>query len=271
MKGHIRERSPGRWAIILDVRDPQTGKRKRRWHSFEGGRRQAQIECARLIAELQGGAAVDPTRETIAAFLERWLEHMRGQVAPRTHERYAELCRWHLVPLLGGLTLMKLQPSHISAAYAKALTSGRRDGTGGLSPRTVTHIHRVLRESLQQAARWQLLVRNPADMVKPPRVERRQMRTLDPDQTMTLIEAARGTNMFMPILLGVLCGLRRAEATALRWRGIDLDHGQLSVTASTEQTGVGDTGERNQEREGSHRRPAGADARGTAPAPDPAG
>jgi hypothetical protein len=28
MKGHIRERSPGRWAIVIDVRDPQTGKRK---------------------------------------------------------------------------------------------------------------------------------------------------------------------------------------------------------------------------------------------------
>jgi hypothetical protein len=27
MKGHIRERSPGHWAIVLDVRDPQTGKR----------------------------------------------------------------------------------------------------------------------------------------------------------------------------------------------------------------------------------------------------
>jgi len=43
MKGHIRERSPGHWAIVIDVRDPQTGKRKRRWHSFKGTKRQAQI------------------------------------------------------------------------------------------------------------------------------------------------------------------------------------------------------------------------------------
>lgn len=239
MKGHLRERSPGHWAIVLEGRDPETGQRRRRWHSFAGSKRQAQIECARLIAELQGGAAVDPSRETVAVFLTRWLEHMRGQVAPRTHERYGELVCKHLVPLVGGLTLTKMQPSHISSAYAKALTSGRRDGAGGLSPRTVHHLHRVLRQALQQALRWQLLTRNPADAVRPPKVERRQMRTLDPDQTVTLIEAARGTNMFMPILLGVLCGLRRSEATALRWRAIDLDHGQLSVTASTEQTGSG--------------------------------
>jgi hypothetical protein len=30
MKGHIRERSPGHWAIILDQHDPATGRRKRK-------------------------------------------------------------------------------------------------------------------------------------------------------------------------------------------------------------------------------------------------
>jgi hypothetical protein len=72
MRGHLRERSPGHWAIVIDVRDPQTGKRKRRWHSFEGTKRQAQIECARLIAEMQGGVTVDPSRITVAEFLDRF-------------------------------------------------------------------------------------------------------------------------------------------------------------------------------------------------------
>ena len=40
----------------------------------------------------------------------------------------------------------------------------------------------------------------------------------------------------MPILLAVLCGLRRGEITALRWRSVDLERGKLSVIASTEQT-----------------------------------
>ncbi len=103
MKGHIRERSPGHWAIVIDVRDPQTGKRKRRWHSFAGTKRQAQVEAARLISELQNGTRIDPSRMTVAAFLERWIEHMQGQVSPRSHERYAELCRKNIAPLLGGL------------------------------------------------------------------------------------------------------------------------------------------------------------------------
>jgi integrase len=239
MKGHIRERSPGHWAIVIDVRDPTTGKRKRRWHSFAGTKRGAQVECARLLTELKAGTAIDPSRMTVAAFLERWIEHMQGQVSPRSHERYAELCRKNLAPLLGGLTLTKLQPAHISAAYAKALASGRRDGQGGLSARTVTHMHRVLREALQQAVRWQLLARNPVDACKPPKVEHKQMRVLDAAATAELIEAARPYSMFMPILLAVTTGMRRGEIAALRWKSVNLEVGQLAVVASTEQTKAG--------------------------------
>jgi integrase len=239
MKGHIRERSPGHWAIVIDVREPVTGQRKRRWHSFAGTKRQAQVECARLLTDQKAGTAVDPSRMTLAGFLDRWIEHMEGQVSPRSHERYAEIARKSLVPLLGSLALTKLQPAQISQAYAKALASGRRDGSGGLSARTVTHMHRVLREALQQALRWQMLARNPADAVKPPKVERKQMSVLDTDATARLIEAARGSSLAAPILLGVLCGLRRGEIVALRWRNVDLDRGQLSVVASTEQTDAG--------------------------------
>jgi integrase len=239
MKGHLRERSPGHWAIVIDVRDPAAGKRKQRWHSFKGTKREAQRECARLISELDKGTAVEPSRMTVAAFLERWIEHMEGQVSPRSHERYAEIARNNLVPLLGGLVLTKLRPEQISQAYAKALTSGRRDGSGGLSPRTVTHMHRVLREALQQAVQWQMLARNPADAVKPPKVEHKEMSVLDMDATVKLIEVARPHRIFVPILLGVLCGLRRGEIAALRWRSVKLELGQLTVCASVEQTRAG--------------------------------
>jgi integrase len=239
MKGHIRERSPGRWAIVIDVRDPATGKRKRRWHSFAGSKRQAEAECRRLLTELEGGAYIDPAKETIASFLDRWLAHMQGQVSPRSHERYAELCRKNIAPLLGGMSLTKLQPAHISAAYSKALTSGRRDGTGGLSPHTVRHMHRVLRQALQQALQWQLLARNPADAVKPPKVERGKMHTYDIGQTAELIEALRGSRLLIPVMLAVLCGLRRGEIAALKWSSADLDSGQLAVVESAEQTRAG--------------------------------
>ena len=68
MKGHIRERSPGHWAIILDLRDPATGKRRRKWHKFAGTKRKAQDECARLISELNGGSTSNRPRSRSGNF-----------------------------------------------------------------------------------------------------------------------------------------------------------------------------------------------------------
>jgi integrase len=65
------------------------------------------------------------------------------------------------------------------------------------------------------------------------------MAVLDTDATAELIEAARETPLFMPIMLGVRCGLRRGEVVALRWRNVDLERGQISVVASAEQTDRG--------------------------------
>src|SRR5262249_33667048 len=87
-------------------------------------------ECARLLTEIKNGTHIDPSRMTVAAFFERWIEHMQGQVSPRSHERYAEIARKNLAPLVGGGALTKVQPTQISEAYAKALASGRRDGKG---------------------------------------------------------------------------------------------------------------------------------------------
>src|SRR5215472_13173461 len=61
------------------------------------------------------------------------------------------------------------------------------------------------------------------------------MQTLDVSQALAMIELARGGAIFIPVLLGVLCGLRRGEICALRWRNIDLDSGRLSVVASMEE------------------------------------
>src|SRR5262249_39215902 len=97
-------------------------------------------------------------------------------------------------------------------------------------------MHRILRQALQQAVRWQLLARNPADAVKSPKLERKEMKVLNADGTAELTEAARKPTLFMPILLAVLCGIRRGEIAALRWRSVDLERGQLSVVASAEQT-----------------------------------
>jgi len=237
MKGHLKERSPGHWSIVIDVPDPATGKRRRKWHSFKGTKRQAQIECARLISAIQTGHYLEPSKTMLAQFLERWLEHMKAQLSPKSHARYCELVRKNIVPLFGSIILTKLRAEVIDAAYAKALASGRRDGRGGLSPQTVIHMHRVLKKALGQAVKWELLIRNPVDAASPPKASRGKMNTYDLDQTAELIERMRPTRMLVPTLLAALCGMRRGEIAALRWKNVDLTTGQLAVLESAEQVG----------------------------------
>jgi integrase len=237
MKGHIRERSPGHWAIILDQHDPATGKRRRKWHSFKGTKREAQVECSRLITAMSGGTYLEPNKLTVAAFFATWLKHIKSQVSPKTFERYSGIVNQNIIPLLGAVVLGKLKPVQITEAYAKALAGERRDGKqGGLSPRTVGHMHRVLKQGLSQAVRWESLNRNPADAVDPPKVEWKPVQTYDLPQSVNVLDAMRDKPIFVPVLLAILCGLRRGEICALRWRNVDLAGGQLSVVESLEQT-----------------------------------
>ncbi len=241
MKGHIRERAPGHWAIIFDVRDPATGRRRRKWHSFAGNKRQVQIERARLVSAISSGAYIEPAKITVAAHMERWLEHVRSQVSPKTFERYCGVVRGNILPTLGAVLLTKLQPAQISEMYAKALGSGRRDGKGGLSPASVLYMHRLLKEALTVAvSEWRILPWNPADSIKAPKVRRKNMRALDTAETAALLEAARAYRLFVPVMLAVTCGLRRGEICALRWRNVELSSAaQLSIVGSIEQTKAG--------------------------------
>jgi integrase len=241
IKNGVGERSPGNWALIIEVKDPITGKRKRKWFSVEAnGKKEARAKRAKLATEIKSGAYQEPSKVTLREYLTDWLTYMKSQVTPNTHQRYAGLVTMNIIPLLGNITLTDLKPAHIKAAYASALEGGRRDGKeGGLSPMTVGHMHRVLKQAMQQAVEGELLTRNPVNACKPPKTNRVPVRTYDLAQTVELIDAVRGTSILMPTLLAVLCGLRRGEICALRWRNVNTLTGQLSIIESLEQTNAG--------------------------------
>ena len=236
MKGHIRKRGRRSWQIFLEMPRTRDGKRRQKTVTIRGTKRQADAELARLTNEIATGAFVEPTKMTVSAFLERWLsDYAEIKVSAKTLERYQEIVRQHLVIALGPLRVVDLRPLHIQEYYAAALRSGRVDGRGGLSAQTVLHHHRVLREALQQALRWQLLSRNPADAVEPPRPPHRETVVLTDDQTARLIAAAEGDRLWIIVVLAVTLGLRRGEILALRWQDVDFDRAIAHVRRSLEQ------------------------------------
>lgn len=240
MKGSISQRSPGTWSIRFDMGVGPDGIRKQKRVTFRGTKREAEREMTRMLNELNTGSFVEPTKVTVKSFLESWLaDYAKMSVVPKTYERYSEIIRLHLIPALGHVQLTKLQPLHLQSYYTEALASGRRDGKGGLSPQTVLHYHRLLRCALGQAVKWQLVGRNVADAVTPPRPANREMPILDEDGTRHLLTKAEGTRLHLPVLLAVTTGLRLGEILGLRWEDLNLDAGLLTVRQSLEQTKEG--------------------------------
>ena len=111
MKGHLRERpeGSGNWYAVIDLRDPSTGKRKRKWHSLKAdGKRQAQIECAGIISSIEAGTYLEPDKTTLAVFVHHWLNDVKSRVSPRTVETYTQIARANIIPMLGGTILRDL-------------------------------------------------------------------------------------------------------------------------------------------------------------------
>jgi integrase len=230
MKGHIRERSPGHWAIVIDVQS-ESGQRKRRWHSFAGTKRQAQVRCAELVAELQSGTSVDPSKITVVEFLERFDRDWAAlHVSARSRDRY-RFALDHVRRHLGDRKLQKIHPADIAALYASLTREG-------LAPRTTRMVHTALHRALGQAKNWGILRDNPADIAKPPKAPDQEIPMLQPDQAAALLERLRGQPLYLIALLALGAGLRRNEALGLRWGDVDLDAGQLTIEQSLEQTPV---------------------------------
>jgi integrase len=228
MKGHLRERSPGHWAIVIDAQDA-SGKRKRRWHSFAGTKREAQVECARLISEAQTGTAINPDKVTLGQFLDRFqTDWVATHVSPHTCERYAYVLN-HARRHLGERPLQKLRPADLAAFYATLARAG-------LGPRSIRFVHTVLRKALAQAKIWGIIRDNPADLAKPPKLPYRETPMLQPDQAAALLERLQGNPLYLLVSLALGTGMRRNEMLGLRWQDVDLDAGRLTIEQALEQT-----------------------------------
>ena len=157
--GHIRERSAGGFELRYSLgTDPATGRRKIATATVRGSRKDAEKELRRLLRAVDTGEHVEPNRMTVERWISTWLDAVRTEVAPKSYERYSEIATHFLIPALGKLPLAKLAPSHIQEAYNGWAVGGRRDGkSGGLSPQTRRHIHRILSAALAEPSSSSLL------------------------------------------------------------------------------------------------------------------
>lgn len=223
-EGTIRQRKDGLWEAAYSYRDA-LGNLKRRSLYAKTQREVAEKLRTALRAVDQGGA-VNTDRQTVAQFLDRWLEDVvKPSVRAKTHHSYAQLTRLHLSPMLGKHQLAKLTPQHVQAFMNAKLAAG-------LSPRTVQYLRAVLRRALGQALKWGLVLRNVATLVDPPRVERKEMTAFSPEQAPQFLTAVRGDRLEALYTVALSLGLRQGEALGLRWQDIDFTAGTLRVAVA---------------------------------------
>ena len=233
MRGNIRQRAKGTWTIQVYLgEDSVTGKKRYLSRTVKGTKKEAELALAKLVQAAESGLDFDATRLTLEAFADRWLTNVQPRVRAKTHHRYAELFRIHIVPVIGKIRLDKLQPLHLERVYEEAFAKG-------LSAQTVLHVHRLLYTALRQAVAWQLLSRNVAEAVTPPRPEPKDVAPLAKKDILTLLDAVKGTELEAPTVIALGTGMRMGEVLGLRWQDVDLEAGRARIVQTIQQTSEG--------------------------------
>jgi integrase len=181
------------------------------------------------------GEWVEPSKQRVDACLAEWVQGQK--LSPATLASYRKNIRLHIDPYLGETTVARLSGAAVDAWIRRLEASGRADGMGGLSARTVRYVYTILRSALGDAVRHGRLSANPTDRSTPPSPSEARPPEM---QTWTASELnrflgwadAEDRDLAMGWRLLAATGMRRGEALALRWWDVDLDAGRLAVRRS---------------------------------------
>ncbi len=219
-EGSITRRKDGLYMARYTVQTATGSKRKTLYGKTRG---EVSEKLTKAMADRDGGLIFDADNLKVGEYLERWLiDSVKDTVRLTTFERYEQIVRAHIRPVLGRVKLKSLTPAHVRGLYREKLERG-------LSPRTVQYIHVTLHKALKAAVADGLIPRNVTEAVKAPQVRREEMQPLSPEQVKTLFATARGDRLEALYVLAVHTGLRQGELLGLKWDDVDLDDGTLQV------------------------------------------
>ncbi len=237
---YIRQRGDS-FELKLDIGKDPDGKRITEYRTVRGGRRQAETELAKLVAAISRGEHVAKSSLTVGQHVAERIEvwAATNKVTARTKERYADLHRNQIMPFLGQIPLQALKSIDVEKWHGLLLAKGRKDGMGGLAPQTIKHAHRLLTQTLREAARHDLVVKNVASLISPPRVKGAEIEILTADQIRVVLTELKDHSIYLKAILAIFAGMRRGEVLALRWQDIDFDRKVIAVKAALEETKAG--------------------------------
>jgi integrase len=258
MRGYItRGRVEGTWYLRVELSRDPSGKRRQQRETVRGTKREAEARLRDLVRVAENGG-LDTDRLTLAELalgtvskhqcdgacgqslhepyrVGGWINATKTRVGHRTLVRYRQIVMQYLIPAFGEMRVDRLKPAHIEAALSAWSAAARVERTGRpLSTRSIKHLRDTMRALCRWGVRMELIPRDVTSAVQPPKVEQREMQTLDVAGVAALLKAAEGTELQAPIAVLVGTGLRRGELFGLRWTDIDFEGGRLTVRRSIE-------------------------------------
>lgn len=195
------------------------------------GRREADEELAKFVAEVSGRLVTDNNNMTVGQFLNKWLtEYVNRKRKPDTKTDYAMVCRLYL-DSIGHIKLKQLRPLDVQTAINKV-----EDEVSAFAARKA---HRTLKAALNMAVQWELIPTNPANKIAAPakpEVEQSVMSSIGIPYF--LAEADKLPPPYPTLFLMALhAGMRAGEILGLRWKDIDFDAGKISVVQALQKSG----------------------------------
>ena len=226
--GHIRKRTSktgSSWQLVVECdRDPITGKRERTYKTFKGTKKQAEAELRRLVTEVENGGIVTVSTMRFDDWLKIYITDYLPDIADSTRESYEERIRNRISPYLGKLPLNSITTDHIQRWVTELNEK--------LSPKSVRNLFNILRPALEQAVTNQKIPRNPCVGVRLKSIVKQHGEVFDKSEISSALDAARGTTMYLPLLLELSTGMRRGEALALTWSDVDFKKREITISKS---------------------------------------
>lgn len=172
---------------------------------------------------------------TVGEWLGVWYEiYSKPNLRKSTQIQYKYFLMDIVSPRIGQIPIENLTGLQLQRLYQDLRKDGKIRKPGnfdpGLSAKTVRSIHMLLHCSFNQAVKEGLIPKNPTDDCKPPKVERREMRVIQPDQISSYLRAAANHNVLPMFYLELTSGLRKGELLALLWSDLDVKQCSISIT-----------------------------------------
>ncbi len=249
MAGSIEKRGKNSYRLTVAEGFDLNGKPMIHRKTVHGTKKNAEVELAKFVTEVQNGLVVDGKSLRFSEFTEIWKrDYGSKELAPTTYKRYCRMLETRLLPYFGHFYINKIRPTDIMKFYdllEKDTQLVRKSGNNGaktkkpLSGKTILEHHRLLRAMLHKAVYWQLIVANPAERVQAPKARKPKRRSYDDEQTKILLEnlellSIEDTKYKVAIILTVFTGVRLGELMGLEWQDVDFKNGIISINRSSQ-------------------------------------